>query len=571
MSKKLTLFLACLLLLGLSSWPAPAAHGAELKVIFNVNNEVLKFPVHEAPFITGNTLMVPIRKAGEALGLEVDYIKQEKKLKLSRNGQQLAIKLGTSEVVINGKDKVVIEGKAILRSNLVYVPFSLFNAMGLITSYDPADGLATVNTPQNYADTVAALLASGEYEQVWQRYFDKTARTSISVLKLQQAWEGVTEPYGAYNKLTSLSSRQDAEQITIKSTASFAKGDLVITTTVNSNGKMVGLWFSPFVTSAAAPELKLPEGVTEEEVTVGAGTSYPLKGLLTLPKNTSHPLPSVVLVQGSGASDLDETVHAYKPFRDIAYGLAQQGIAVLRYDKRTYSYPEQFAGAAAATANVKDEVVDDAVAAANLLKLDKRMDSAHVYLAGHSLGGMLAPRIDSEGGNFAGLILLAGSPRSLWEIVYDQNMAVIHTLPDANPLKAQSAAAVNAELAKAKALAAMTLEQAKTAPSVFNIPAYYFKEMDMHNTAELARKLAKPVLVLQGGDDFQVYPTTDFLLWKEVLKEDAAASFKLYPGLNHFFVNYEGADAGTAAEYNTPGMVEQQVISDMGQWILGQQ
>ncbi|MNI36757.1 Alpha/beta hydrolase family protein [compost metagenome] len=215
--------------------------------------------------------------------------------------------------------------------------------------------------------------------------------------------------------------------------------------------------------------------------------------------------------------------------------------------------------------------MDDAVAAANLLKADQRMDSARVYLAGHSLGGMLAPRIDSEGGNFAGLILLAGSPRNLWEIMYDQNMAVINSLPDADPVKAQAAAAVNAELTKAKALAAMTLEQAKTAPSVFKMPAYYFKEMDMHNTAELARKLTKPVLVLQGGDDFQVYPATDFSLWKEVLKGDAAASFKLYPGLNHFFVNYEGKDAGTAAEYNTPGMVDGQVLSDMGQWILGQQ
>ncbi|WP_060863208.1 alpha/beta fold hydrolase [Paenibacillus riograndensis] len=570
MSKKLTLLLACLLL-GLSVWQAPAVHGAEPKVIFSVNNEVLQFPANEAPLITGNVLMVPIRKAGKALGLEVVYIQKEKKLELSRNGQQLDIKLGTNEAVINGKDKLAINGNVILRGNLVYVPFSLFNAMGLISSYDSAAGQAAVNSPQNYADTVTGLLTSGKYEQLWQRYFDKTAKTAMPVMKLQQAWEGLVAPYGTYNKLTSLSSHQDAEQISIKSTASFAKGDLAITITVNSNGKITGLWFSPLAPSAAAPQLKLPEGVTEEEVTVGAGTSHPLKGLLTLPANSSHPVPSVVLVQGSGASDRDETVLGYKPFRDIAYSLAKQGIAVLRYDKRSYSYPEQFTGAAAATINVKDEVVDDAVAAANLLKADQRMDSARVYLAGHSLGGMLAPRIDSEGGKFAGLILLAGSPRNLWEIMYDQNMAVIHSLPDGDPVKAQAAAAVNTELSKAKALAAMTLEQAKTAPSVFKMPAYYFKEMDMHNTAELARKLTKPVLVLQGGDDFQVYPATDFSLWKEVLKGNAAASFKLYPGLNHFFVNYEGKDAGTAAEYNTPGMVDEQVLSDMGQWILGQQ
>jgi dienelactone hydrolase len=105
---------------------------------------------------------------------------------------------------------------------------------------------------------------------------------------------------------------------------------------------------------------------------------------------------------------------------------------------------------------------------------------------------------------------------------------------------------------------------------VFAAPAYYFKEMDQHSATELAQKLTKPVLVLQGGDDFQVEADVDFPLWKEVLKGDASAEFKLYPGLNHFFVNYDGDGAGTPEEYNVPGLVDAQVIKDMGQWILKQ-
>ncbi|MHA6531908.1 alpha/beta fold hydrolase [Paenibacillus sp. BAC0078] len=572
MSKKVTFFLVCILLLGGWSWPEPAAHGAGLTVKFSVDNEVLKFPAGGAPYVTGNTVMVPIGTAGKALGLEVAYSKKDKLLQISRKGQQLTLKLGGSEVIINGKDKLVIDGKAVQQNNRIYVPLALFNAMGLVTSYDSVSAQAAVNTPQNYSETVANLLASGKYEVLSQRYFSEDAKKALPAAALQQAWESITASYGDFIKLSSVSSSsRENVQIAITGTASFAKGDLVITTTVNSSGKIISLRFSLPATSVTAPELKLPEGVTEEEVTVGAGTAHPLKGMLTLPKNAAHLLPSVVLVQGSGASDYDETAYGYKPFRDIAYGLARQGIAVIRYDKRTHAYPQEFTGAAGARITVKEETVEDAIAASKLLKQDKRLDPGKVYLAGHSLGGMLAPRIDADGGDFAGLIMLAGSPRSLWEIMYDQNKAVINAMEDTNPLKAQANAALDAELTKAKSLSALTLEQALTAPSVFNVPAYYFKEMDSHSTADLARKLTKPVIVLQGSDDFQVYADKDFQLWKEVLKGDAAASFKLYPGLNHFFVNYDGAGAGTTAEYNIPGMVDSQVITDIGEWIEAHQ
>ncbi|OKP94101.1 alpha/beta fold hydrolase [Paenibacillus sp. P32E] len=570
MRNKLSLILACVLLLGVWSWSAPAAHGAALKTTFSVNNEVVKFPVNAAPFAKGNTVLVPIRKVGIALGLEVNYIKEQKVLQLSRNGQQITLKLGANEAILNGKDKFAIEEKAVLQGNLIYVPISLLNAMGLVVSYDSSLAQVRVYTPQVFAEKVTGLLASNQHEVLWQQFFNESSQKAISVAKLQQVWQGITETFGKYLKIDSVSSHQVSHELTIASTAIFTKGNLTITITTDSSGEIKGLWFAPAAaaTQSNAPELKLPDGVTEEEVVVGAGTSHPLKGLLTLPNHSTHPLASVVLVQGSGASDRDETVFAYKPFRDIAYGLAKQGIAVLRYDKRSYSYPEQFIGAAAATVSVKDETVDDAVAASKVLKADKRMNPAQVYLVGHSLGGMLAPRIDADGGSFAGLILLAGSPRSLLEIIYDQNMASIQNLSNSDPRKTQTMAAIDAESSKGKELSAMTLEQSKAMPSVFGVPAYYFKEMDMHPTAELARKLTKPVLVLQGADDFQVYPDKDFPQWKDVLKGNPAASFKLYPGLNHFFVNDEGENAGTAAGYNKPGMVDPQVIADMGQWIL---
>ena len=90
-------------------------------------------------------------------------------------------------------------------------------------------------------------------------------------------------------------------------------------------------------------------------------------------------------MHGSGPNDRDESVGGAKPFRDLAWGLASKGMVVLRYDKRTKVYPQQFA--ASADIHREDETVDDAVAAAELLRTLPEVDPGRVFVLGHSLGG----------------------------------------------------------------------------------------------------------------------------------------------------------------------------------------
>ncbi|MCC3377850.1 esterase FrsA, partial [Cohnella sp. REN36] len=63
------------------------------------------------------------------------------------------------------------------------------------------------------------------------------------------------------------------------------------------------------------PTYSKKDTFTEKEVTVGEGT-FALSGTITMPKGDG-PFPAVVLVQGSGALDQDETAFALKPFRDL--------------------------------------------------------------------------------------------------------------------------------------------------------------------------------------------------------------------------------------------------------------
>ena len=116
-----------------------------------------------------------------------------------------------------------------------------------------------------------------------------------------------------------------------------------------------------------------------------------LPGILTLPTGDG-PFPAVVLVHGSGPNDMDETIGNVKPFRDLAEGLAAKGVAVYRYDKRTYTLGMKMAENHQGT--LMEETVDDAVAAVQLLAQQDQIDASRIYVLGHSLGGNAIPMID---------------------------------------------------------------------------------------------------------------------------------------------------------------------------------
>ena len=79
-----------------------------------------------------------------------------------------------------------------------------------------------------------------------------------------------------------------------------------------------------------------------------------------------------------------------------------------------------------------------------------------------------------------------------------------------------------------------------------------------------AQKLKIPILVLQGGRDYQV-THVNYDDWKAGLSAMPNVTFKWYPSLNHLFVTGEGNS--TPQEYDKPGFVEKAVIDDIVQWI----
>ncbi|MEM1041619.1 MAG: DUF3887 domain-containing protein [Bacteroidota bacterium] len=354
---------------------------------------------------------------------------------------------------------------------------------------------------------------------------------------------------------------------TVVVTERFERATVDVRVSFDAEGKVAGLFVRPVppeeaaeVEPSALPPYADETAYRSEDVTVDAGVGLPLGGTLLVPESDA-PVPGVVLVHGSGPSDRDGTVGPNKPLRDLAVGSASDGVAVLRFEKRTKAHPEAFAGG---TYTVFDESIEDALTALDLLRGHPDVDPERLFVAGHSLGGMLAPRTArsaaERGVPVAGYVVLAGGARPLEDIVEDQLDYLDGVAPDADGQRAT----IRKALAAVRALA--PADSASTEP-ILGAPPAYWLDLRAHAPATLAADLGVPVLVVHGGRDYQV-PDADFAVWQDALADAPHATLRRYPSLNHLLVSGEGPSA--PAEYEQPGFVDATLVGETAEWIRSQ-
>jgi hypothetical protein len=391
--------------------------------------------------------------------------------------------------------------------------------------------------------------------------FDDTVRAALPEEKLRASWLAAETQFGPVRRTGAPRTATKGDLQIVIILAEFERNGLDIQMVFNASGKIAGIAFRPPATSTTpfvdAPYV-IAANYTEREVTVDVG-GWPLPGSLSMPVG-GGPFPAIVLVHGSGPNDRDQTFGPNKPFRDLAHGLASRGIAVLRYEKRTRQHGPKVAPLTQFT--VKEETIDDAVGAVRLLRATPRVDPKRVFVLGHSLGGMLAPRIAAAGGaDIAGLIIMAGAVRSLEQSLVDQSRYL-----------AQADGKVTAEeekqLAQFEQLAAAvkTLKPGDPPPQVpgASAPTSYWIDLRGYDPPTAAQAVKMPMLILQGGRDYQV-TAADFEKWKAALGTRRDVTLKLYPALNHMFV--PGTGPSVPAEYLTAGHVDEAVVRDIAEWV----
>jgi hypothetical protein len=342
--------------------------------------------------------------------------------------------------------------------------------------------------------------------------------------QLQQSWTGETEDLTGYvgieNVVESVGNELNFVAVTLRYADN--KGAKV-NFTFNENNEITKLWFEtvvlPTLSESEEEEMEDENAGTasysyeEEDFTVGRAP-YELTGVLTMPEGTGK-TPVVILLSGDDTLDMDGTIGLSEntPVRDIAYGLANRGIATLRYNMRAYQYNTEVSS----EAGIYERFLQDACYAVNQIYNESRVDKSRIYLLGHGQAAdYLAAVVQKKEKRIAGAVLMAGKPVAVQEKYYSSEEKNI------------------------------------------SFDAGYF----MNDNSTM------PLLILQGQADFET-TTEDFEQWRTVLKGRAHTEYHSYKKLNHYFTTTSGKS--DKSDYDSAGKVSTAVIDKIAEWIMQQE
>lgn len=408
--------------------------------------------------------------------------------------------------------------------------------------------------PAVVASAVVEMVREARYADV-EELFASRLRAAAPSPTLRMGWEGQISRLGSVATVGApVSEPAEAGLVRVSVPVTFDRGGLTVVLSIDDAGTLHDLVLAPPAASWAPPPYAAPGRFSEHEITVGSGPLV-VPGTLSLPRGRG-PHPGVVMLT-AGPFDRDLTTGPNKPFKDLAWGLASRGVAVVRFDKVNHVHARV---AAEPGFTMVEEYVPHAVAAVRLLQRQSGVDPARVFVLGHSGGGKAAPRVAAAEASVAGLVILAGDTLPLPQAI----MRVVRYLAELAPGPAATAAV--ASFARQAALVDDP-DLSPTTPAeelLFGWPASYWLDLRGYDPVATAAGLDKPMLILQGGRDYQVTVADDLVRWQAGLAHRPDVTIRVHDAADHLF--FAGAGPSTPADYESPHHVEPAVVADIADW-----
>jgi dienelactone hydrolase len=411
---------------------------------------------------------------------------------------------------------------------------------------------------------VIEMARQGQFAAISDR-FAPPLRPMVPPEALRAVWESEVAKNGPVSSVgTPVTEPAGPGAVAVKVPVSFARG--VLTVAVGMAGEQNWITGIQVLPASAAepvapwepPPYASPDTFTEQEVTLGEGP-LAVPGTLSVPRRDG-PVPGVVLLSGSGPHDQDETIGRNKPFKDLAWGLASAGVAVIRFEKVTHAHPDLVAADRDFT--LTDEYVPHAVAAIRQLREYPAVDPARTFVAGHSLGGTAAPRVAART-PAAGLVILAGGAEPLHWSAVRQFRYLASLEPGA---AAAGQAVLDAVTRQARAVDDPNLSESTPSGDLpFGVPAAYWLDLRGYDPAAAAAALGKPMLIVQGGRDYQATVADDLSRWQAALASGPDVTIRTYQADNHLF--FPGSGPSSPAEYEPAQHVDPAVVADIADWL----
>ncbi len=403
---------------------------------------------------------------------------------------------------------------------------------------------------------ILELKESGDFDKIIEMG-DDSFQEKVTSDEIEAIWNEIQNQLGKYIGPGDYDYYEADEKYSITQVLRFEYEIFALKVFFNEEGEVTGYFYQPAAPEEMTPPpdyadkalfVEIDDTIETDDIKLPAKLTKPVKG---------ENFPVAILVHGSGPNDMDETIGPNKVFRDIAWGLASNGIAVLRYDKRTLNH--------ANTLNLecftlKEKVEKDVHSAIKHVKETDELNNERIVIIGHSLGGMAAPRIARDNPSVSGIVLMGTNSSELYDVLdyqYDYLFSQQEITEDIDS---------HLQFIKSKLQRIRDRDFDKETPPgelvLWN--ACFWKDVLEYDHVSIAAELKQPILVLQGERDYQI-PMREFYGLRSALNEKENAMFKWYPGLNHLFIYGKGKS--TPQEYSEMGNVSEEVIIDISNWI----
>ncbi|WP_435552212.1 alpha/beta hydrolase family protein [Natrinema sp. CGMCC1.2065] len=417
---------------------------------------------------------------------------------------------------------------------------------GFLTDETSDDG----DDPAAATDVATALvedLADGRFERASERFRSDQRSRYGDPGRLERLWLALTTTSGSFEEILETEVTEGQQLRAVEVTAAFDGGDHDCTVVIDGETRVRNYGLSD---EYERPSYVDPDAITTQSVSLSV-PDCSLPGTVTTPA-AGDGVPGVVLVHDDGPMTADTPRGGTKTFADLAEGLAMEGVATLRYDKRVPACE------VAPEAYTLDRVtVDDAAVAIERLRNVDGVDPDRIVVAGHGLGGRAAPRIADQDGSLAGVVGLAPPARPYPEFTFSQL-----------EYKVSVGSHEWADLTATYETWGDEIDRVRSgeyepAERLLGKPGAFWDSIGDYDHLGVAAETDVPVLLCQGERDFQVSVADDLEQWDDSFA--GATTVETYADCNHLFMPGEGEPVALA--YAVRNNVAEAVVNDIATWV----
>ena len=299
--------------------------------------------------------------------------------------------------------------------------------------------------------------------------------------------------------------------------------------------------------------LTMPAGTATLESAAAPGHVADKEKVLKV--KTGISVPGVLLLPGSGPTDRDGNqppALITDVLKQISNGLAEKGIATLRFDKRaTRAYLSQFPKDQSKWAEFFkwENFVDDATAAYRFLGAQPGVDGKRVAIIGHSEGAEIALQIGSnlvgQSNPPAALVTIGGAGRPMGPILTEQIGRALERQKALPPVKKIYMDGLQKAIDQTIKTGTYPDDVPAGLKVLFNpTTTMLMRSYLTIDPSQLASHYSGPVLLINGAHDTQVSPDRDTPKLKDALAARSAGTVEMLivPDASHNLKSTSGGN-----------------------------